>query len=40
VKRPVSLVLDVAWRIIDGLRIRYATNGRGGEKVGREQVRP
>ena len=24
---------DVAWRTIDGLRIRYATNGRGGEKV-------
>ena len=24
---------DVAWRTIDGLRIRYATNGSGGEKV-------
>src|SRR6476661_1148550 len=24
---------DVAWRTIDGLKIRYATNGRGGEKV-------
>jgi hypothetical protein len=24
---------DVAWRTIDGLRIRYATNERGGEKV-------
>jgi pimeloyl-ACP methyl ester carboxylesterase len=24
---------DVAWRTIDGLRIRYATNGRGDEKV-------
>ena len=24
---------DVAWRIIDGLKIRYATNGRGNEKV-------
>jgi len=24
---------EVAWRTIDGLKIRYATNGRGGEKV-------
>ena len=24
---------DVAWRTIDGLEIRYATNGRGSEKV-------
>src|SRR6266853_532934 len=24
---------DVAWRTIDGLKIRYATNGSGGEKV-------
>ena len=24
---------DVAWRVIDGLRIRYATNGRCNEKV-------
>ena len=24
---------EVAWRAIDGLRIRYATNGRGNEKV-------
>jgi pimeloyl-ACP methyl ester carboxylesterase len=24
---------DVAWRTIDGLNIRYATNGRGKEKV-------
>jgi len=24
---------DVAWRTIDGLRIRYATKGKGGEKV-------
>jgi pimeloyl-ACP methyl ester carboxylesterase len=24
---------DVAWRTIDGLKIRYATNGRGREKV-------
>lgn len=23
----------VAWRTIDGLKVRYATNGRGGEKV-------
>src|SRR6202521_5135050 len=24
---------DVAWRTIDGLKVRYATNGSGGEKV-------
>jgi pimeloyl-ACP methyl ester carboxylesterase len=24
---------DVLWRTIDGLKVRYATNGRGGEKV-------
>ncbi len=24
---------DVAWRTIDGLKIRYATGGKGGEKV-------
>jgi pimeloyl-ACP methyl ester carboxylesterase len=24
---------DVAWRTIDGLNVRYATNGSGGEKV-------
>jgi pimeloyl-ACP methyl ester carboxylesterase len=24
---------DVAWRTIDGLKVRYATNGRGDEKV-------
>src|SRR5258705_7145243 len=24
---------DVAWRTIDGLKVRYATNGRGSEKV-------
>jgi pimeloyl-ACP methyl ester carboxylesterase len=24
---------DVAWRTIDGLKIRYAANGRGGEKI-------
>jgi pimeloyl-ACP methyl ester carboxylesterase len=24
---------DVAWKTIDGLKIRHATNGRGGEKV-------
>jgi pimeloyl-ACP methyl ester carboxylesterase len=24
---------DVAWRTIDGLQVRYATKGRGGEKV-------
>src|SRR5712664_3222799 len=24
---------DVAWRTIDGLKIRYATNGSGGEKI-------
>ena len=24
---------EVAWRTIDGLRIRYATSGRAGEKV-------
>jgi pimeloyl-ACP methyl ester carboxylesterase len=24
---------DVAWRTIDGLEIRYATNGRGDQKV-------
>jgi pimeloyl-ACP methyl ester carboxylesterase len=24
---------DVAWTVIDGLKIRYATNGRGHEKV-------
>ena len=24
---------DVAWRTIDGLKVRYATNGRGAEKV-------
>jgi pimeloyl-ACP methyl ester carboxylesterase len=24
---------DVAWRTVDGLKIRYATNGSGGEKV-------
>jgi pimeloyl-ACP methyl ester carboxylesterase len=24
---------DVAWRTIDGLKVRYATNGRGTEKV-------
>lgn len=24
---------DVAWRIIDGLNVRYATNARGGDKV-------
>jgi len=24
---------DVAWRTIDGLRVRYATNGRGDERV-------
>ncbi|HTB79155.1 MAG TPA: alpha/beta hydrolase, partial [Polyangiaceae bacterium] len=24
---------DVAWKTIDGLKIRYATSGRGGEKV-------
>src|SRR5580700_8448013 len=24
---------DVAWRTIDGLKIRYATSGRGDEKV-------
>jgi pimeloyl-ACP methyl ester carboxylesterase len=24
---------DVAWRVIDGLRIRYATNGKGNEKA-------
>jgi len=24
---------DVAWKTVDGLKIRYATNGRGGEKV-------
>lgn len=24
---------DVAWRTIDGLNVRYATNGNGGEKV-------
>src|SRR5258705_12927771 len=23
----------VAWRTVDGLRIRHATNGRGGEKI-------
>jgi len=24
---------DVAWRTIDGLQIRYATNGRGDERI-------
>src|SRR5258705_10192262 len=24
---------EVAWRTIDGLKVRYATNGRGSEKV-------
>jgi hypothetical protein len=24
---------DVAWKTIDGLKIRYATNGRGGERI-------
>jgi pimeloyl-ACP methyl ester carboxylesterase len=24
---------DVAWRTIDGLKVRYATGGKGGEKV-------
>ena len=24
---------DIAWRIIDGLKVRYATNGSGSEKV-------
>jgi pimeloyl-ACP methyl ester carboxylesterase len=24
---------DVAWRAIDGLKVRYSTSGRGGEKV-------
>ena len=24
---------DVAWRTIDGLRIRYATDGKGDEKI-------
>jgi len=24
---------DVAWRTIDGLKVRYATNGTGGEKI-------
>ncbi len=24
---------DVAWRTIDGLKVRFATDGRGGEKV-------
>jgi hypothetical protein len=24
---------DVAWRTIDGLNVRYATGGKGGEKV-------
>ena len=24
---------NVAWRTIDGLNIRYATGGKGGEKV-------
>jgi len=24
---------DVAWRTIDGLNVRYATNGKGDEKV-------
>ncbi len=24
---------DVAWRTIDGLKVRYATNGKGSEKV-------
>jgi pimeloyl-ACP methyl ester carboxylesterase len=24
---------DVAWRTIDGLKVRYATKGRGGEKL-------
>jgi pimeloyl-ACP methyl ester carboxylesterase len=24
---------DVAWRTVDGLRVRYATNGKGDEKV-------
>ena len=24
---------DVAWRTIEGLKVRYATNGRGDEKV-------
>src|SRR5258707_11625566 len=24
---------DVAWRTIEGLRVRYATSGSGGEKI-------
>src|SRR5580693_10394360 len=24
---------DVAWRTVDGLRVRYATNGKGDERV-------
>ena len=30
---PEQPPFDVAFRTIDGLRIRYAANGRGGEKV-------
>src|SRR5262245_1098914 len=30
---PKQQPFDVAWRTIDGLKVRYATNGRGGERV-------
>ena len=30
---PEQQPFDVAWRTIDGLKIRYATNGSGDEKV-------
>src|SRR5258705_9974759 len=30
---PEHQPFDVAWRTIDGLKIRYATNGSGDEKV-------
>jgi pimeloyl-ACP methyl ester carboxylesterase len=30
---PDKPPFDVAWRTIDGLNVRYATNGSGGEKV-------